>query len=190
MEKLAQHITNVAPIPEDGLAVVLEQFEERFFPKKAHVLRTGRQVREVYFIVSGCVRTYVHDLNGTEHNITFSTENWWFGDLQGFINATTASYNIQALEDTKVYAISKERWDFLIQVSPEFMAYTRVLFRNTLFTHENRILQNLSFTAQERYDHFLTQYPGLSQRISQKHIASYLGITPEFLSMIRSRRKG
>ncbi|MEM6767122.1 MAG: Crp/Fnr family transcriptional regulator, partial [Bacteroidota bacterium] len=68
-------------------------------------------------------------------------------------------------------------------------AYTRILFRNTMFSHENRIVQNLSFTAEERYNHFLKRYPDLAQRISQKHIASYIGITPEFLSMLRSRKE-
>lgn len=189
MKPLIAHIKSFSPISADKLSSITEKFFQKSILKKKHILLTGDRVNEVHFIVSGCVRTYVYGLNGAEHNITFSMENWWFGDLQGFINNTPASFNIQTLEDTIVLSISKENWDILIHEIPEFVSYTRILFRNTMFAHENRILQNLSYTAEERYQYFLKQYPSLSQRISQKHIASYLGITPEFLSMIRSRKK-
>ena len=129
------------------------------------------------------------DYNGIEHNISFAIENWWLGDLQSFINNAPANQNIQALEDTVTFSINQEDWNSLIKEIPEFVYYTRLLFRNTMFTHENRILQNLSFTAEERYLYFLNNYPDLSRRISQKHIASYIGITPEFLSMLRAKRK-
>ena len=115
-------------------------------------------------------------------------ENWWFGDLQSFINKSPASFNIQALEETTVLSISRKSWDILLNEVPEFVVYTRVLFRNTMFSHENRILQNLSYTAEERYRYFLEEYPNLSLRISQKQMASYLGITPEFLSMLRRKK--
>ncbi|MEM6320093.1 MAG: Crp/Fnr family transcriptional regulator, partial [Bacteroidota bacterium] len=115
-------------------------------------------------------------------------EDWWFGDLQSFINNTSACFSIQSLEKTKVLSIDKASWDYLLREIPEFIIYTRILFRNTMFSHENRIFQNLSYTAEERYDYFLEKYPTLSQRISQKHIASYIGITPEFLSMLRAKK--
>ncbi len=189
MKKLAQHIKSVITISDSQLNILCDKFIEKSFSKREYLLHTDHHVHEVYFILKGCVRTYVFDLNGVEHTITFSMEDWWFGDLQSYINQTPASFNIQALEDTTVLAISRKNWAILIAEVPEFVHYTRILFRNTLFSHENRILQNLSYTAEERYHHFLKQYPNLSQRISQKHIASYLGITPEFLSMLRSKNK-
>ncbi|MCP4522355.1 MAG: Crp/Fnr family transcriptional regulator [Cytophagales bacterium] len=190
MEQLSKHIKSVVEVSDTSLKLLCDKFVEKEFSKKEHLLEINNSVREVYFVLKGCVRTYIYDLNGVEHNITFSEENWWFGDLQSFKNRTQASFNIQALEDVVVLAISRENWDMLIQEVPAFVEYTRVLFRNTMFSHENRILQNLSYTAEERYDCFLKKYPDLSQRISQKHIASYLGITPEFLSMIRRKKKG
>lgn len=189
MNQLSKHIQSILPISRDRLSIILDKTVEKRFTKKQHLLHTKEYAKEVYFILEGCVRTYVYDLNGVAHNITFSMENWWFGDLQSYITKTPASFNIQALEDTTVLSIHREDWDELLQKVPEFMDYTRTLFRNTMFSHENRILQNLSFTAEERYQFFLKTYPNLSQRISQKHIASYLGITPEFLSMLRSKRR-
>ncbi|MBD0401191.1 Crp/Fnr family transcriptional regulator [Flammeovirga sp. EKP202] len=189
MHNLSKHIKELISISDEHLDEILGKFNEKVFQKREHILQQDAKVDEVYFIMSGCVRTYVYDLNGEEHNITFSMENWWFGDLQSFIKRNTGVYNIQALEETKVLSINNDNWNLLLQEVPAFVNYTRILFRNTMFTQENRILQNLSYTAAERYDFFLKKYPNLSQRISQKHIASYLGITPEFLSMIRRNKK-
>lgn len=189
MEKLIQHLKSLVPISDQHVSIILDQLVEKRVAKKEHLLHAREYAKEVYFTLSGCQRTYVLDYNGVEHNISFSMEDWWFGDLQSFLNKTPAGFNIQALEDSTVLAINWENWDLLIQEIPAFVAYTRILFRNTMFSHENRILQNLSFTAEARYQHFLERYPDLSHRISQKHIASYIGITPEFLSMIRSKKK-
>ncbi|MGD1947181.1 MAG: Crp/Fnr family transcriptional regulator [Croceivirga sp.] len=188
MNQLSDHIKSIISISDSRLELLCDKFDENTFSKKEHLLQAKSKTHEVHFILSGCVRTYIYDLNGVEHNITFALENWWFGDLQSFINKTPASFYIQALEETTELSISRRDWDKLLNENPEFVVYTRILFRNTMFSHENRILQNLSYTAGERYLHFLQDYPNLSQRISQKHIASYLGITPEFLSMLRRKK--
>lgn len=189
MKELTQHIKSLVSISDNHLSVILDKFVEKRFSKKEQILHSNTFANEVYFTVEGCQRTYILDYNGIEHNITFAMKNWWFGDLQSFINKTPACFNIQALEDTLVLSINWENWNYLIHKVPEFVVYTRILFRNTMFSHENRIFQNLSYTAEERYDFFLRKYPTLSQRISQKHIASYIGITPEFLSMLRAKKK-
>ncbi len=188
MDRLIQHIRDTLPISDDNLQLVLNKFVDKRFSKKEHLLHFEHHSKELFFTVKGCVRTYVTDFNGVEHNISFSIENWWSGDLQSFITRTPAICSIQALENTHVLAINQTHWDSLIREVPEFVSYTRVLFRNKMFSQQNRIVQNLSFTAEERYNYFLQEYPTVAQRIPQKHIASYLGITPEFLSMIRGKR--
>jgi len=190
VEALIRHIKNLVPIPDGHLSLITGRCRAQYFPKKAHLLHQEEFAKQVHFILQGCVRTYVFDYNGVEHTLSFSMEDYWFGDLQSFIRNTPASFNIQALEDTHVLSISQRDWEELLAEVPEFVSYTRILFRNTMFSHENRILQGLSYTAEERYRRFLAAYPTLPQRISQKHIASYLGITPEFLSMLRKKIKG
>ena len=189
MKKLFQHIKNTLPISDDRFEIMLDKFEEQHVSKKEHLLYFNQYSKNLFFTLNGCLRTYVTDFNGVEHNISFAAENWWSGDLQSFLNKKPSISNIQALEDTFVLSIDQKNWDSLIKELPEFVSYTRILFRNKMFSQQNRIVQNLSFTAKERYDHFLKEYPNLSNRISQKHIASYLGITPEFLSMLRSRKR-
>ena len=189
MEQFAQHILSYVQISDAHLALVTQHLVKKDIAKKDHILKLDEFANEVFFILSGCVRTYILDYNGVEHNISFSVEDWWFGDLQSFIQKKSASYNIQALENTTVLAIDQQSWEHLLLEVPAFVAYTRILFRNTMFAHERRILRELSLTGADRYGHFLKEYPSLSQRISQKHIASYLGITPEFLSMLRRKKK-
>ena len=189
MDKLISHIKSLISISDQQLDTVLDKLVEKQFSKKEHLLYVDHYAHEVFFTLSGCVRTYVSDLNGVEHNLSFAAENWWFGDLQSFLNHTLAIHNIQALENTVVLSISQAKWQVLVQEVPEFVNYLSILFRNAMFSQQNRIVQSLSLTAEERYGIFLKEYPNLSQRISQKHIASYLGITPEFLSMIRSKKK-
>ncbi|MEM6803906.1 MAG: Crp/Fnr family transcriptional regulator [Bacteroidota bacterium] len=189
MQKLIQHIRDTVSIPEETLEIILDKLVEKHFSKKEHLLYFGNYSKHLFFILDGCLRTYVNNFNGVEHNISFAVENWWAGDLQSFLNKESAICNIQALEDSQVLSITQENWEYLIKEVPEFVSYTRVLFRNKMFSQQNRIVQNLSLTAEKRYDYFLQEYPILSQRISQKHMASYLGITPEFLSMLRSRKR-
>ncbi len=190
MDLLVQHIRNTVSITDEQLDLVQSRMRTNTVAKKEHVLQFEEYAKELFFTLSGCLRTYVTDYNGVEHNISFSVENWWSGDLPSFINQAPAQVNIQALEETQVLSINQAHWQFLLREVPPFVSYTRILFRNKMFAQQHRIVQNLSLTAQERYALFLAEYPNLSQRISQKHMASYLGITPEFLSMLRSKKKG
>lgn len=189
MDALIAHINSLVSISDQQLDIVLDRLVEKHFTKKEHLLYVDSQASEVLFTVNGCTRTYVLDFNGVEHNLSFAIENWWLGDLQSFLNKTPAIHNIQALEDTTVLSINQASWHFLHKEVPEFVNYLNILFRNSMFAQQNRIVQNLSLPANERYHIFLQAYPSLSQRLSQKHIASYLGITPEFLSMIRAKKR-
>ena len=189
MKELLQHLKSTVAISDQHLEVVSAKFTEQHFSKKEHLRYFDHYAKRLYFTAKGCLRTYAIDFNGVEHNVSFAVENWWSGDLKSFLNKESAICNIQALEDSLVFSINRENWDCLVREIPAFVSYTRILFRNKLFAQQDRIIQNLSFTAKERYHHFLQEYPNLSQRIPQKYIASYLGITPEFLSMLRSRMK-
>lgn len=188
MERLAQHIRSQVTISDKAMELVLGKFSEKHYPKKEHLLHVDSISDYEFFVIKGCVRTYIIDYNGVEHNIFFSIENGWSGDLQSFINRTPATYSIQALENTTVVAINQENWKILINEVPAFLTYSSTLFRNAVIAQQNRIVQNLSFTAKERHQFFMEHYPNLAQRIAQKHIASYLGITPEFLSMLRNQK--
>ena len=187
MNKLIEHIRKTVNLTAEQEQQFQECFVLKKFKKKDFLLQNGISSKYEFFVVDGCVRTFIVDLNGAEHNIMFSIENWWCGDLQSFINQTNSSYSIQALENTVVLAINKNDWEKLTEQSEVFSSYTRSLYQSAVIAQQNRLVQNLSHTAIERYNHFTSKFPTLLQRVSQKHIASYLGMTPEFLSFIKNK---
>ena len=155
--------------------------------QKEFLLRSGDVCRHETYVLKGCLRTYYTDDNGFEHVIYFSIEDWWAEDLFSFLTQTPAKYTIEALEDTEVLQIEKANLEKLYQQVPKFERFFRLSFQNAYIAQQERITQNLSFTAEERYTFFKKKYPYSEQRFSQKQVASYLGITPEFLSVLRKK---
>ncbi|MBC9914790.1 Crp/Fnr family transcriptional regulator [Chitinophaga varians] len=155
--------------------------------KKELLLKEGDVARQQFFVISGCLRTYTIDTNGKEHVLMFAPEDWWCsGDLYSFLSGHTSVNNLEALEPTTLLQISKDDLDVLYQQAPKFERFFRILFQNAFVFHQNRISANLSQPAEGRYDLFTKAYPDLETRISQKYIASYIGVTPEFFSQMKA----
>lgn len=183
-------LANVSKLIEllpDEEAYFISLLQLKTIKRKDFLLQTGDVCHYETFVCKGCLRSYYIDNEGVEHNTLFAVEGWWTGDLYSLITNNPSRYFIEALEDTEVLQISKSNLDLLYQNVPKFERFFRLLLQNAYVAQEQRIVQNLSSTAEERYASFLKRYPQLGQRITQKHIASYLGITPEFLSMLRRK---
>ena len=187
IDLLESHIRNHVTLSTKTASRLQEYFTENKVNKKEYLLKAGDISRHEFFIVKGCLRTFVIDPNGAEHNVLFGTENWWVGDYASFSAKTPASYFIQALENTEVLAINRNDWTRLFAENKELQPYLITLFENAVIDQQRRIAKQISYTGEQKYLEFLEKRLELSQRISQKHIASYLGITPEFLSMIRKK---
>ncbi len=128
---------------------------------------------------------YGVDAKGAEHNIQFAAENDWIADIGSFHSGKTSGFFIEAIEPSLVLQIEKQNLYFLYTNIPKLDRIFKVIVENKYAELQNRVLQNISSTAQERYLTFLEQYPKLSLRLPNTQIASYLGITPEFLSKVR-----
>lgn len=155
--------------------------------RKEFLLKPGDICKTENFIVKGCLRTYTIDDNGFEHIVMFGIEDWWVGDLFSFLTQSPATYFIDALEDSEILQISKPNLDKLYERVPKFERFFRLILQNAFIAQQQRINQNLSFTAEQRYLDFITKHPNLEQRLSQKQVSAYLGITPVFLSMLRKK---
>jgi CRP-like cAMP-binding protein len=155
--------------------------------RKELLLKPGDICKTENFIVKGCLRTYTIDDNGFEHILMFGIEDWWVGDLFSFLTQSTATYFIDALEDSEILQISKPNLDKLYERVPKFERFFRLILQNAFIAQQQRINQNLSFTAEQRYLDFITKHPNLEQRLTQKQVSAYLGITPVFLSMLRKK---
>lgn len=163
---------------------VLQQMKVK---KNAQVLLSGAQCKNIYFVDEGCLRIYYTDQLGNEHNISFCPENWWAVDMSSFSRRIPAFYSISALVDSTLFYLSYQELEKLYELVPKFERFFRILTQNGFDLYQQRITSGLSQSAEERYLQFQKQYPKLEQRIAQKHIASYLGITPVFLSRLRKR---
>ena len=176
--------------------ITLSSEEEQYFTsllklkklkKKQYLLQEGDISHHEYFVNKGCVRTYTIDEKGQEHIIQFAIEDWWTGDMYSFLTHTPAKYTIDALEDSELLCLEKSGLEELYIKVPKFEKFFRHLLQNAFVSLQERVIGNLSQPADERYCTFITKYAEMEKRLPLKQIASYLGITPESLSRIRSQ---
>ena len=128
------------------------------------------------------------DKDGKESTIMFAVSDWWITDMFCFLNEKPAMMYIEAIEDSSIFQLSKADFEKLFANVPKFERFFRILMQNAYTREQLRVIENLSLSAEERYDSFLAKYPQIVQQVTQKQIASYLGITPEFLSAIRKNK--
>jgi len=168
--------------------LVMAKFHSRLFRKKQYVLQEWNICTHMNFVVRGCLRSYKVDERGNTYILQFASEDNWINDLGSFHSMKPTALNIDALEDTVVLQITYDDLIYLYKHVPKFNLIFRVLVENAYIRLQERILQNISSTAEERYLSFLELYPHLSNRLSQVQIAAFLGVTPEFLSKLRNIR--
>ena len=187
IEPLLAYFNKLIPLETFEKELVREKFHPHLFLKKQFALQHGYVCEHFDFVVRGCLRLYKVDEKANYHILQFATENYWILDLASFHKKTSSTLNIDALEDTVVLRITYDDLIDLYVKAPKFDRIFRVLLENHFMQQQERIAQLFSSTAEERYLSFLETYPHLPNRLPQLHIASYLGVTPEFLSRIRGK---
>lgn len=155
--------------------------------KRQYLLQEGDVWKYNAFVTKGCLRTYSVDEKGIEHILNFAVENWWTGDRESLQTGKPSDYNIDALEDSEVALISKEKYDQLCREIPAFNTMVNAILEKSFRVAQSRIHTFISGSAEEKYLSFLEKFPHLVTRVPQSMIASYLGITPETLSRIRKQ---
>lgn len=184
---LIEYFNHILPLDEREVAIIEEIFKQRRIKKRQFILQEGDICKYNTFVVEGCFKMYFVDLNGKAHNLQFAIENWWIGDIGSFHTEMPSQLNVEALENSIILQIKKEDQLKLFVDYPKFNRIFRVLAENAIVSLQQRVLQNISSTAEERYVDFLQRYPQLFNRISNVQIASFLGVTSEFLSTIRKK---
>ncbi len=187
IQSLIEYFEKLIPLNTDEKELVRLKFNPHLFLKKQFVLQHGNVCEYFNFVVRGCLRLYKVGEDGAFHVLQFATEDHWIIDIASFHKKSKSFFNIDALEDTVVLRINYDDLIDLYLKAPKFDRIFRVLLENHFMQQQERIGQLFSSTAEERYQSFLENYPHLQNRLSQVQIASYLGVTPEFLSRIRSR---
>ena len=184
---LIKHFSNYLPLNEKEINELKSCIKERIIKRRQYILQEGDICKHYSFVNEGCFKMYKVDANGKEHNLQFAIENEWIADIGSFHSENSSELYIEAIEQSIVLQIEKADLLYLYTHYPKFDRNFRVIIENEFIALQKRVLHNISSTAEERYLDFSKKQPNLFNRISNVQIASYLGVTPEFLSAIRKK---
>lgn len=161
---------------------------EKNLARKEVLLEPGQRCDTFNYVNSGALRAFYRKDDDKEATIMFAVSDWWITDMTCFVSQEPSQIYIEAITKSNVIQLRYEEMDDLYKRIPSFERFFRILMQNAYIREQKRILQSLSMTADARYADFLKKYPLIAREVTQKNIASYLGITPEFLSVIRAKR--
>jgi CRP-like cAMP-binding protein len=187
-ELVFNNISRIINLTEEEKAIFARHLHFKSLKRKEFLLRQDEICKYSAFVALGCLRGYTIDKNGIEHVLSFAPPGWWIADLYSLFSEKPGTLNIEALEDTDIILLSKTGQEKLYTEVPKFERFFRVLTENSLVASQQRVVDNLSLTAEERYNLFCKRYPTLIDHLPLKQIASYIGVTPEFFSRMRNKR--
>ena len=183
LKNVSKHVT----LKDFEAAQFVALLQERRLNKKELLQKEGEVCKHSAFVVEGALKGYSVDKSGGEHVLNFAVADWWIADMYSLFSQKPGVLAIKALVDSKILLLSREDQQLLFERVPKFERFFRILVENSLVANQQRLLDNLALTAEERYLKFMEKYAFVFQCTPLHDIASYLGITPEFLSKIRRK---
>lgn len=181
------YINKYVLLTNEEETILLSKLSYRKYLKGQYVVQQGDVCKYSGFVISGCTRTFYVDDEGQEHIVMFSAENWWASEIGSFVSQTPSDYNVQCIEDTELIQLSYIDQEELFKEIPKLERFFRLILEKAFVASQKRIITSFSLTAKEQYLNFKNQYPKLEHRIPQYMVASYLGISREFLSRVKSQ---
>ena len=182
IDSITRHIQLSAEEKEHFISLL----QPKVYKRKQFILEEGEICKYSTFVTKGCLRGFTVDQNGFEHVLNFAPVGWWIADMYSLLTQKPGILNIEALEETEVLLLSKSRQEKLYLDVPQFERFFRIITENSLVSYQQRLIDNLSLTAEERYNNFCKRYPTLINTLPKKQIAAYIGVTPEFFSRMQN----
>lgn len=189
MEELLKKIRDSIDLSAEAEEYLISISKETIVPKGSILLRQGQIVDKIYFVTSGCLRSYCTDKNGKEHTLQFAIKDWWISDYIALHDNERATLTVECLRESAVIEFNAKELNGILYKFREFEPFQRYLLERHVVSLQKRILNQLQLTAAERYDLFVQQYGDIEKYTRNYHIASYLGITQESLSRIRAEKR-
>lgn len=187
MPGILENISRIVSLTPEEQQLFLSKIEIRNYKAKTIILNAGEICQYSYFVNSGILRSFNINDNIVEHVLAFACQGWWISDMYSLLSQKPGNLFIEVLEDAEVILLSKENQEQLYLEIPKLERFFRILTENSLVAHQERLMDNLSLSAEDRFEKFCSKYPTLIQKVPQKHIASYIGVTPEFFSKMKAR---
>ncbi|UYW00706.1 Crp/Fnr family transcriptional regulator [Flavobacterium agricola] len=187
MDLLIQNFQKHVDLTEEEQRLILSLVEKESYKARTILLKPGEIANITYFVIEGMIRSYTVDTNGTEHVLSLASPNWFITDMYSLVSRKPAQQYLSVINDAIVYKLSRENQEKLYVQVPKLERFFRILIEKSVVAHQQRLIDNLSLTAEDRYAKFCSKYPDFIQCIPQKYIASYIGVTPEFFSKMKAR---
>lgn len=187
-KQLIDYVQNFVSLEYNEAKRFVSDFEEVKVKKRQFIVQPNFTNKHRAFVLKGAFRTYAVTDNGQEHTLQFAIENWWVSDFNSYINQHPATLFIVALEDSVILQLEYNKEQELKNSNHKFETFFRIMAEKGLAFEHRRILFNLTHSAEARYENFLLNFPNFVQRVPQYALASYLGMSTEFLSRIRNKR--
>lgn len=186
--EIDQYIAQCTTLQSIDIEHFNAQLIHKKYPAKTLLLNAGEVCQFEGFVKKGCIKTYCIDQNGFEVILNFATENWWVSDVTSFQEQTPARMFIETIEETELLILTPRAKEKILRDIPQLERMFRLMVQRHLSSLQDRLYSLIAQSAEERYRAFLQKHPTLEQRVPQYLIASYLGITPEFLSRLRKKK--
>ncbi len=185
---LINHIQRFVSLNQDEIALLHEAIKPYNLKKKEHLLNEGQVCKHIYFVEKGCLRMYFINNKTTEQITQFALDGWWISDYFSLTDNTPSNYYIQAIEASEVLAIETISFEKLLKKLPQLERYFRLTMQRALAANQLRSKYLYEMSKEEFYQHFSNSFPEFIQRVPQYMVASYLGLTPEYLSELRKKK--
>jgi len=186
-KNIIQHIRKFVNLSESEVVTFNKYVEIHQLKKKEFILQESKICKHLYFVEKGCLRMYFINKKGIEQITQFALDGWWISDYQSFMNLTPSDYYIQTIEESRIVSIDKQNLDNLLIELPLLERYFRIMMQNAVASAQLRSKLLYEMSKEEFYFHFSTSFPKFMLRVPQYMIASYLGLTPEYLSELRKK---
>ncbi len=186
-ELIIKNVSKQIELNDNELKLFCSKFQIENLKAKHVLVDIGEICTRTFFVNSGCLRSFALDSNGVEHTISFAPTDWWIAEMYSYISGEPATMKIEAIEASEVLFIEKNDYENLFHEIPKLERVFRMLLERSVVAHQKRLIDNLSKSAEERYINFTKKFPALVNTVSQKQIASYIGVTPEFFSKMKAK---
>lgn len=187
-EKLYTYFEQFEFLTEEERKVLSDAFQSSRIKKRQFIVQPGFTTKHRNFIVEGAFRSYVVGENGSDHTISFAIEDWWISDYNSYIYQQPATMFVVALEDSLILQLDFDAEKALKESNHNFERVFRIMAERGLAFQQRMMIANLTLSAEERYEAFMAKYAKVANRLPQYALASFLGMTTEYLSKIRNHR--
>ena len=186
-DALRNYLNKVTFFPKEDIDTFTDYFEKRIIKKKQFIIQPDFVAKYRIYVAAGAFRAYVIGEDGQEHTISLAIEDWWISDPNSYYFQTPATMFVQALEDSIILQLDFETEALLKEKFSKFEPFFRFTAERAFAFTQRRLIASLTLSAEDRYKEFIRTYPDIIQRVPQYVVASYLGMTTEYLSRIRKK---